>query len=83
MNATLRAFIRKELVQTLRHPRMRVLLFVAPIVQLTLLGYAISTEVRNIPLQVYAAPDDRIALRLAERCVAAGLFLPANAAGVR
>ena len=37
--------IRKELIQALREPRMRVLLFVPPIVQLLVFGFAVNLDV--------------------------------------
>lgn len=48
------AFVKKELVQALRDPRMRILLFVTPIVQLTIFGLALNTLVNNI--KTYARP---------------------------
>ena len=39
--------IRKEFRQTLRDPRSKRLVFVAPVVQLMLFGYAVNTDVRN------------------------------------
>lgn len=67
INLTLRGFLRKEFIQNLRDPRMRVLIFLAPIIQLVLFGYAISTEVRNIKLAVACAPGDVLARRLLDR----------------
>jgi len=43
---------RKEFIQTFRDPRMFVLIFVAPIIQLFLFGYAVTTDVNNITLAV-------------------------------
>ena len=37
--------VRKELIQALREPRMRVLLFVPPIVQLLIFGFAVNLDV--------------------------------------
>src|SRR5450432_1819086 len=37
--------IRKELIQTLREPRMRMLLFVPPMVQLLIFGFAVNLDV--------------------------------------
>ena len=37
--------LRKELIQALREPRMRVLLFVPPMVQLIVFGYAVNLDV--------------------------------------
>ncbi|PIU18989.1 MAG: multidrug ABC transporter permease, partial [Elusimicrobia bacterium CG08_land_8_20_14_0_20_59_10] len=66
MNRTLRAFIKKELIQTLRDVRMRMLLFGAPIIQLTIFGFALSTEVKNVKLANFSPPGDAMFGRLAE-----------------
>jgi ABC-2 type transport system permease protein len=39
----------KELLELRQDPRMLPIVFIAPILQLTVLGYAISTDVRNVP----------------------------------
>lgn len=77
MNLTLLGFIRKELRQTLRDPRMRFVLFVIPLVQLTLFGVAISTEVKNVKLAAAYAPDDVVAQHVYRRALASGWFVPA------
>ncbi|MCW5982544.1 MAG: ABC transporter permease [Bryobacteraceae bacterium] len=43
----IREIIRKELRQTLREPRMRVFLFVPPLVQLLIFGYAVNLDVED------------------------------------
>jgi ABC-2 type transport system permease protein len=43
----IREIIRKEFIQTLRNPRMRVLLFGPPLFQLLIFGYAVNMDVRN------------------------------------
>ncbi len=43
----IREIIRKEFRQTLREPRMRVVLFVPPMVQLIIFGYAVNLDVDN------------------------------------
>ncbi len=78
MNSTLKAFIRKELTQTLRDTRMRMLLFGAPILQLTIFGLALSTEIKNIKLAVVSAPADAISERLAGRFYSSGWFKPVS-----
>lgn len=77
MNRTLRAFIRKELIQTLRDVRMRGLLFGAPIIQMTIFGFALSSEIKNIKLAVFSDPGDAMFARVAERFYASGWFLRA------
>jgi ABC-2 type transport system permease protein len=78
LNLTLVGFIKKELSQTLRDPRMRSLLIMAPMIQMTLFGYALSNEVRNIRLAVFAAPDDLLAQSIERRCYASKWFIPAR-----
>lgn len=74
-------FFKKELIQTLRDPRMRVLLLVAPVLQLTLFGLAISTEIRNVRLAAVAAPNDFLMERLVNRCYSSKWFLRADMRG--
>ena len=51
-NPRLRAVIRKEFIQIVRDPRTLALTFAMPVVQLFLLGYAATNDVRNIDLAV-------------------------------
>jgi ABC-2 type transport system permease protein len=52
-NTRLLSIVRKELIQITRDPRTLALVFIMPVVQLLLLGYAATTDVRNIPLAVF------------------------------
>jgi len=79
MNFTLISFWKKEFIQTLRDTKMRLMIFGAPMIQMLVFGYAISTEVKNLKFTVYAAPSDTIALKINERTLASKWFLPANA----
>jgi ABC-2 type transport system permease protein len=74
MNPTLLAFIKKEFIQALRDKRMRMIIFVIPVVQMTLFGLALSNEIKNIRLAVYAAPGDHLAQKLGERAAGSGWF---------
>ena len=58
----------KEFIQALRNPRMRALIFVTPVIQLFLFGYAVTTDVQHIALAVYDL-DHSVASRV--RMVAA------------
>jgi len=53
MNSRLISIIRKEFIQIWRDPRTLALIIVMPIVQLFLLGYAATTDVKNISLAVW------------------------------
>ena len=44
----LKSMIIKEFIQVFRDPRMRVILFLPPVMQLIVFGYAANTDIRNI-----------------------------------
>jgi ABC-2 type transport system permease protein len=52
MNSRLVSIIRKEFIQITRDARTLVIILIIPIMQLFLLGYAATNDVRNIPLAV-------------------------------
>ncbi len=52
LNTRIFSIVRKEFVQIFRDPRTLALIIVMPIIQLFLLGYAATTDVRNIPMAV-------------------------------
>jgi ABC-2 type transport system permease protein len=47
MRERLRVIVRKELIQALRNPRMRALLFMPPLLQLIIFGYAANMDVES------------------------------------
>src|SRR5918999_937664 len=53
----LRFLVWKEFLELRQNPRLFGIVFVAPIIQLTLLGYAATTDVRDVPVVV--ADGDR------------------------
>lgn len=53
INSRLISLIRKEFIQILRDPRTLALVLVIPVMQLFLLGYAATNDVRNVPIVVY------------------------------
>ncbi len=52
MNSRLLSIIRKEFIQIFRDPRTLVMIIIIPIMQLFLLGYSATNDVRNVPLAV-------------------------------
>ncbi len=74
----LKGFLRKEFKQALRDPRMRILLFVAPLIQLTVFGIAISTDVKNIRLWVMSNQNDFILQHIYEHSIESKWFIPAK-----
>jgi ABC-2 type transport system permease protein len=53
MNSRLVSMIRKEFIQLFRDKRMLALILVLPLVQMFLLGYAFSNELRDVPMAVF------------------------------
>jgi ABC-2 type transport system permease protein len=62
MNSRLFSIIRKEFIQIIRDPRTLAMILVIPVMQLFLLGYAATTDVRNVPIAVWdqsRSPESR------------------------
>lgn len=66
--------IRKEFRQVFRDPRMRRVVFVAPLIQLLVFGYAVSTDVRNTALLVVDHDRTRVSRELTDSFTASGYF---------
>lgn len=49
----LTSLIRKEFIQFLRDTRTLILVLIIPVMQLFLMDYAATNDVRNVPLAVY------------------------------
>jgi len=65
MNSRLLSIIRKEFIQILRDPRTLMMILFIPVMQLFLLGYSATSDVRNIPIGVYdqsRSPESRALL---------------------
>lgn len=69
------AVMRKELRQAFRDRRMAALLLVAPIIQLTLLGYAVDLEVDRIPTAVCDQDHSPTSRALVQAFLADGTFV--------
>jgi drug efflux transport system permease protein len=71
--------VRKELRQVFRDVRMRGVLFVAPMIQLLVFGYAVSTDVRNTATFVVDGDASRESRDLVAAFTASGYFRVAGA----
>ena len=49
----LRALMKKEFIHMRRDPRTLIFIFIMPILQLVLLGYANNTDIKNVPTVVF------------------------------
>ncbi len=52
MNSRLASIIRKEFIQIMRDKRTLIIILIIPIMQLFLLGYSATNDIRNIPMAV-------------------------------
>ena len=66
--------VRKEFLQIFREPRLRRIIFVAPIIQLVIFGYAVSTDIRDTSTFVVDHDKTRTSRELIEAFVASGYF---------
>lgn len=74
MTSRLFSLIRKEFIQILRDPRTLALVIAMPIMQLLLLGYAATNDVRNVPLAVFDQDRSSASRRLLDAYRAADYF---------
>lgn len=66
--------VRKEFRQIFRDPRLRRMIFVAPVIQLLAFGYAVSTDMRNVSTLVVDHDRTRASRELVEAFKASGYF---------
>ena len=70
----LKSMLIKEFIQAFRNPRMRIVLFVPPLVQLLIFGYAANTDIRNISLGVYDLDNTPESREMADHFASSGYF---------
>lgn len=64
----------KEFIQIFRDPRMKAILFVIPLLQTVVFGFAVTTDVNNIPLAVVDRDKSFASRELIRRFEASGYF---------
>lgn len=73
-NSRLASLIRKEFIQIGRDPRTLILVLIIPVMQLFLLGYAATNDVRNVPMAVFDQDRSPAARQLLDAYRAADYF---------
>jgi ABC-2 type transport system permease protein len=81
MNSRLFSIIRKEFIQIVRDKRTLAIILIIPIVQLFLLGYSATSDVRNVPLAVFDQCRCTESRSLLDAYRAAGYFKLAYSTG--
>ena len=74
MMLRLRTLIWKEFIELRRSPQLLRLVLIAPVVELTLMGYAATTDVRNVPIAVVDADRSPRSRQLIEQFAASPYF---------
>ena len=69
-----RALIKKEITHMLRDPRTLIFIFLMPILQLVLLGYANNTNVKNVATAVFNQDNSQASRALLDSFQATGYF---------
>jgi ABC-2 type transport system permease protein len=70
----LRHMLVKEFIQALRDPKMKAILFVMPVVQLIVFGYAVTTDVRDVRTAVFDLDETPASRDLISRFAGSGYF---------
>ena len=73
--------LRKELIQTFRDPRMRMIILVVPVFQTLIFGYAVTTDVHRVNTAVVDLADTRASRDMVRRFTSSGIFYPVEAGG--
>ncbi len=69
-----RHMIKKEFLQVLRNPKMRAIVLVMPLVQSMVFGYAVTTDVKQVPTAVYDQSETPESRELIARFLHSGYF---------
>lgn len=66
--------VRKELIEAVRQKELLFLIFASPVIQIIILGYVISSDIRHVPVGVVDLTSGRTAQRVIERVRRSPLF---------
>src|SRR5436190_17930470 len=70
----IRVILRKELLQAMREPRMRMLLFLPPLIQLLIFGFAVNLDVDHTHIAWMDMDRSPLSRELRARFVGSGRF---------
>jgi ABC-2 type transport system permease protein len=66
--------VKKELIEVVRQKELLFLMFVGPVIQIIILGYVISTDIRHVPVGIVNLSKGQAAARVIERVRRSPLF---------
>jgi ABC-2 type transport system permease protein len=76
----LKYFLQKEFRQVFRQREMVMIIFVAPVIQLLILGYAINLDVKHVRLAVFDQDQSALSRSVANKFFASSYFQPVKSA---
>jgi ABC-2 type transport system permease protein len=66
--------IKKEFIEIFRQKELLPLIFIAPIIQIIILGYVVKTDIKNIPVEIINLTSNKNAARIIHRINSTPLF---------
>ena len=66
--------IKKEFIELFRQKELLPLLFIAPILQIIILGYVVKTDIKNIPVEIINVSKNKNAHKIINRITNNPLF---------
>ena len=69
-----RALIKKEITHMIRDPRTLIFIFIMPILQLVLLGYANTTDIKNVSTVIFNQDNSPASRDLLDSFQSTGYF---------
>ncbi|MBU4382934.1 MAG: ABC transporter permease [Proteobacteria bacterium] len=68
----------KEFIQIFRDPKMKGVIFLMPLIQAMVFGYAVTTDVRDVKMAIYDSDASQLSRELTARFVNSGYFIIAK-----
>lgn len=68
------SFVRKEFYHIFRDARTTMILLLMPVILIILFGYAITTEIKRVPIAIFDQSRDELTLKMADRLNASEYF---------
>ncbi len=70
----IRYLVKKELIEIFRQKELLPMLFIAPLIMVTLLGYVVKTDIENLPVDIINLSKNKAAYRIINRIKQSPLF---------
>lgn len=72
------AMLVKEFKQIFRDPRMKMVIFISPVIQMLIFGYAATTDIDHVPTAIYDLDNTQESRSIIHRFTYSGYFVPKN-----